>query len=226
MIELSPPSRPAARRPRAAAGATPRAVPAARTTATTTARTIPGSLGRPLLAMFRQPAAREARAARLRRLARGAALAATLAGATLAARAQGAPQSIDWEVRVVHAGQTVDTFHQTTTVGQSRTDSHTYVVRLPAGCPASVEASAVAAMKPERTRSVTVAPLYVDGSTVTLALDVQETVDDGDGCSLSPRQISASHPGLAVRADGWTDWAPADKTARLVYQVRAHVVAN
>lgn len=207
MIELSPPSRPAARRPRAAAGATPRAVPAARTTATTTARTIPGSLGRPLLA-------------------RGAALAATLAGATLAARAQGAPQSIDWEVRVVHAGQTVDTFHQTTTVGQSRTDSHTYVVRLPAGCPASVEASAVAAMKPERTRSVTVAPLYVDGSTVTLALDVQETVDDGDGCSLSPRQISASHPGLAVRADGWTDWAPADKTARLVYQVRAHVVAN
>lgn len=209
MIELSPPSRPAARRPRAAAGATPRAVPAARTTATTTARTIPGSLGRPLLAMFR-----------------GAALAATLAGATLAARAQGAPQSIDWEVRVVHAGQTVDTFHQTTTVGQSRTDSHTYVVRLPAGCPASVEASAVAAMKPERTRSVTVAPLYVDGSTVTLALDVQETVDDGDGCSLSPRQISASHPGLAVRADGWTDWAPADKTARLVYQVRAHVVAN
>lgn len=210
MIELSPPSRPAARRPRAAAGATPRAVPAARTTATTTARTIPGSLGRPLLAMFRQPAA----------------LAATLAGATLAARAQGAPQSIDWEVRVVHAGQTVDTFHQTTTVGQSRTDSHTYVVRLPAGCPASVEASAVAAMKPERTRSVTVAPLYVDGSTVTLALDVQETVDDGDGCSLSPRQISASHPGLAVRADGWTDWAPADKTARLVYQVRAHVVAN
>jgi hypothetical protein len=176
--------------------------------------------------MFHQPAAREARAARLPRLARGAALAATLAGVTFAARAQDAPQSIDWEVRVVHAGQTVDTFHHTTTVGQSRTDSHTYAVRLPASCPASVEASAVAAMKPERTRSVTVAPLYVDGATVTLALDVQEIVDDGDGCSLSPRQISASHPGLAVKADGWTDWAPADKAARLVYQVRAHVVAN
>ncbi len=213
MTELSPPSRPA-RRLRAA----PRAASAA--------RTFPGSLVPALLAMFRQPAAHKARAARLRRLARGAALAAALTGATLATRAQDAPQSIDWEVRVVHAGQTVDTFHHTTTVGQSRTDSHTYPVRLPAGCPASVEASAVAAVKPERTRSVTVAPLYVDGNTVTLALDVQEIVDDGDGCSLSPRQISASHPGLAVHGDSWTDWAPADKAARLVYQVRAHVVAN
>ncbi|MEX3527307.1 MAG: hypothetical protein VB143_08660 [Burkholderia sp.] len=134
------------------------------------------------------------------------------------------PQSIDWEIRVLHDGQTVDTFHQTPTVGQSRTDTHSYPVTLGAACTGK-EASIVAAVKPQRSRTVTVAPLYVEGDTVTLQLDAQETLDDSDdGCSLAPRQISASHPGLAVHAQSWTDWAPADKNARLLYQVRAHVV--
>ncbi len=165
----------------------------------------------------------------LRAALRGALLAACLASALapLAARAQAstpaAPQSIDWEIRVLHDGQTVDTFHQTTTVGQSRTDTHDYPVTLGAAC-AGKEASIVAAVKPQRSRTVTVAPLYVEGDTVTLQIDAQETLDDGDGCSLAPRQISASHPGLAVHAESWTDWAPADKKARLLYQVRAHVV--
>ncbi|MEX3629621.1 MAG: hypothetical protein VB138_09215 [Burkholderia sp.] len=161
---------------------------------------------------------------------RGALLAACLAPGLmpLAARAQAstpaAPQSIDWEIRVLHDSQTVDTFHQTTTVGQSRTDTHSYPVTLGAACTGK-EASIVAAVKPQRSRTVTVAPLYIEGDTVTLQLDAQETLDDSDdGCSLAPRQISASHPGLAVHVQSWTDWAPADKNARLLYQVRAHVV--
>ncbi|KAF1050452.1 MAG: hypothetical protein GAK41_01596 [Burkholderia gladioli] len=141
----------------------------------------------------------------------------------LTAPVAGAPPSIAWEIRVQHDGQTVDTFQRTTTVGQSRTDTHTYPVTLPANCTGK-DASIVAKVRPERTRTVTVAPLYVDGDTVTLQLDAQETLDDGDGCTLAPRQISASHPGLAVHAGTWTDWAPADKNARLLYQLRAHVV--
>ncbi|MBN3727059.1 hypothetical protein [Burkholderia sp. Ac-20379] len=161
-----------------------------------------------------------------------AAVAGLFAAAPLAAQAQaapgspaatGAPPSIAWEIRVQHDGQTVDTFQRTTTVGQSRTDTHTYPVTLPANCTGK-DASIVAKVHPERTRTVTVAPLYVDGGAVTLQLDAQETLDDGDGCTLAPRQISANHPGLAVHADTWTDWAPADKNAHLLYQVRAHVV--
>ncbi|WP_459619482.1 hypothetical protein [Burkholderia sp. 3C] len=164
--------------------------------------------------------------------ATAAAVAGLLAAAPLAAQAQAAPgspavssapQSIAWEIRVQHDGQTVDTFQRTTTVGQSRTDTHTYPVTLPANCTGQ-DAAIVAKVRPERTRTVTVAPLYVDGGTVTLQLDAQETLDDGDGCTLAPRQISANHPGLAVHADTWTDWAPADKNAHLLYQVRAHVV--
>ncbi|MEK6425324.1 MAG: hypothetical protein V4801_37585 [Burkholderia gladioli] len=172
----------------------------------------------------------------LTRAAASAAVAGLFAAAPLTVQAQGqaapgspaatgAPPSIAWEIRVQHDGQTVDTFQRTTTVGQSRTDTHTYPVTLPANCTGK-DASIVAKVHPERTRTVTVAPLYVDGGTVTLQLDAQETLDDGDGCTLAPRQISANHPGLAVHADSWTDWAPADKNAHLLYQVRAHVVQD
>ncbi len=171
-------------------------------------------------------------------VARRAVIALAFAAAPLAAHAQAsapttaaapaapaAPQPVDWEIRVLHDGRTVDTFHHTTTVGQSRTDTHDYALTLPANCTGK-DAEIVAKVKPQRSRSVTVAPLYADGGTVTLQLDAQETLDDGDGCTLAPRQISASHPGLAVHGDGWTDWAPADKNAHLLYQVRAHVVAK
>lgn len=218
MTELSPLTAPVAGRTRTARGVKPNAA----RRAGSTLGSLVGSMSSPL----RFSAAAVARAAAL------AAVAGLFAAAPLAAQAQaaqgspaatGAPPSIAWEIRVQHDGQTVDTFQRTTTVGQSRTDTHTYPVTLPANCTGK-DASIVAKVRPERTRTVTVAPLYVDGGTVTLQLDAQETLDDGDGCTLAPRQISANHPGLAVHADTWTDWAPADKNAHLLYQVRAHVV--
>ncbi|KAF1024641.1 MAG: hypothetical protein GAK40_01515 [Burkholderia plantarii] len=159
-----------------------------------------------------------------RRLARLAG-AALLGCAALAAHAQGAPQSVAWEIRVMRDGQSVDTFHQTTAVGQSRTDTHTYPVTVPADCTGEI-ASAVAATHPQRTRTVTVAPLDVQAGTISLAIDVQDTFDDAGHCTLSPRQVSASHPGLGVHADTWTDWTLVDSSPHLVYQVRAHVSGN
>ncbi|MDP0995330.1 hypothetical protein, partial [Klebsiella pneumoniae] len=89
-------------------------------------------------------------------------------------------------------GQTIDTFQQRTTVGQTRTDTHRYPSAVPVGC-----GNAARVVPTERSRSVTVAPLTVDtgANTVSLALDVQETIDDegakpADPCvPVSPRQI-------------------------------------
>ncbi len=154
-------------------------------------------------------------------------LAVLLASAALAARAEStAPPAIAWEIQVVRDGQTIDTFQQTTTVGQARTDTHHYPSAQPVGCG---EAARVVAT--ERTRSVTVAPLAADASAVSLALDVQETMDDPASAGSnpcvpgSPRQIVASHPGLAVGAD-WTDWTLVEQHPRLVYRVRAHIAKD
>ena len=81
---------------------------------------------------------------------------------------------------------------------------------------------------------MTVAPLAVDVSanTVSLGLDVQETLDDenatrSDPCvPASPRQIVANHPGLTVGADAWTDWTLVEQRPHLVYRVRAHVAKD
>ena len=133
-----------------------------------------------------------------------------LASIALAAHAQiPAPASVAWEIQAVRDGQTIDTFQQRTTVGQTRTDTHRYPSAVPVGC-----GNAARVVPTERSRAVTVAPLTVDAgaNTVSLALDVQETIDDegakpADPCvPASPRQIVASHPGLTVGADAWTDW--------------------
>jgi hypothetical protein len=154
-------------------------------------------------------------------------VAGALAAVSLAALAQGgAPPVIDWQIQVVNDGRTVDTFEQRTTVGQTRTDTH----RTPiAGC--GLTGSASAAAQPEPARTVTVAPLYVDGAAITLAIDTQDTLPDSTsrdsgGCVAATRQIVASHPGLSVRADDWTDWVVAERDPRLVYRVRARVAQD
>ncbi|HDR9135419.1 hypothetical protein [Burkholderia vietnamiensis] len=157
-------------------------------------------------------------------------LAVLLASCALAAHAQSpAPAVVAWEIQVVRDGQTIDTFQQRTTVGQTRTDTHRYPSAVPVGC-----GNAARVVPTERSRAVTVAPLSVDDAahTVSLALDVQETLDDddtprGDPCvPASPRQIAASHPGLAVGGEAWTDWTLVDQHPHLVYRVRAHVAKD
>lgn len=157
-------------------------------------------------------------------------LAVLLASVVLAAHAQSpAPAVVAWEIQVVRDGQTIDTFQQNTTVGQSRTDTHRYPSSVPVGC-----GNAARVVPTERSRSVTIAPLAVDANanTVSLGLDVQETLDDenatrSDPCvPASPRQIVASHPGLAVGGDAWTDWTLVEQHPHLVYRVRAHVAKD
>ncbi|RQQ41945.1 hypothetical protein [Burkholderia stagnalis] len=155
-------------------------------------------------------------------------LAVLLAGAALAAHAQSpAPAVVAWEIQVVSDGQTIDTFQQDTTVGQTRTDTHRYPSAVPVGCGDKARVVPV-----ERTRAVTVAPLAADANAISLALDVQETLDDtnakpADPClPTSPRQIVASHPGLSVGADAWTDWTLIEQRPHLMYRVRAHVAKD
>ncbi|KWE58019.1 hypothetical protein WL76_10020 [Burkholderia ubonensis] len=152
-------------------------------------------------------------------------LAVLLASVALAAHAQSpAPAVVAWEIQVVRDGQTIDTFQQKTTVGQTRTDTHRYPSAVPVGC-----GDQARVVPTERSRSVTVAPLAVDANAISLALDVQETLDDPaakprDPClPSSPRQIVASHPGLSVGGDNWTDWTLVDQHPHLVYRLRAHV---
>ncbi|GBH26648.1 hypothetical protein [Burkholderia vietnamiensis] len=157
-------------------------------------------------------------------------LAVLLASCALAAHAQSpAPAVVAWEIQVVRDGQTIDTFQQRTTVGQTRTDTHRYPSAVPVGC-----GNAARVVPTARSRAVTVAPLSVDDAahTVSLALDVQETLDDddtprGDPCvPASPRQIAASHPGLAVGGEAWTDWTLVDQHPHPVYRGRGHVARD
>ncbi|WDD95639.1 hypothetical protein Bsp3421_005815 [Burkholderia sp. FERM BP-3421] len=155
-------------------------------------------------------------------------VAGALAAVSLAVLAQsGAPPVVDWQIQVVRDGQTIDTFEHRTTVGQTRTDTHR---TTPAGCAASAAASAAGA-QPEPSRTVTVAPLYVEGASIALAIDTQDTLadtssHDSGGCVAATRQIVASHPGLNVRADDWTDWVVAERDPRLVYRVRARTAQD
>lgn len=83
-------------------------------------------------------------------------------------------------------------------------------------------------------RTITVAPLYVEDGAVALAIDAQETLADeratppaGAPCTFAlPRRIVASHPGLNARAAQWTDWTLAERNPQLVYRVRARVVED
>ncbi|MBN3791354.1 hypothetical protein [Burkholderia sp. Ac-20353] len=155
-------------------------------------------------------------------------LAVMLAGVMLAAHAQSpAPAVVAWEIQVVRDGQTIDTFQQNTTVGQTRTDTHRYPSDVSVGCGDNARV-----VPTERSRSVSVAPLTVDANAISLALDVQETLDDPNAkpaapCApASPRQIVASHPGLSVGSDAWTDWTLIEQHPHLVYRVRAHVAKD
>ncbi|KVN15826.1 MULTISPECIES: hypothetical protein [unclassified Burkholderia] len=163
-----------------------------------------------------------------------ACVAGALAGAALVAHAQSGPQPvIDWEIQVVRDGQTIDTFEQKTTVGQARSDTHSFPVAPAQGC-AAAAASAADAPGSGLSRTITVAPLYVEDGAVALAIDAQETLADegaapsaGAPCtSAPPRRIVASHPDLNARAAQWTDWTLADRGPQLVYRVRARVVAD
>ncbi|SMG01482.1 FIG00452923: hypothetical protein [Burkholderia singularis] len=103
-----------------------------------------------------------------------------------------------------------------------------------ASAPAATEDTSSARPAAVPSRTITVAPLYVENDAVSLAIDVQETFPDSDAartassapCSASPRRIVASHPGLNARAAQWTDWTLAERDPRLVYRVRARVVEN
>lgn len=155
-------------------------------------------------------------------------LAVVLTSVAPAAHAQStAPAVVAWEIQVVSNGQTVDTFQQKTTVGQTRTDTHRYPSAVPVGC-----GDKARVVPTERSRSVTVAPLYVDDDVVSLAIDAQETLDDSDAAQrdpclpASPRQIIASHPGLSVGSTNWTDWTLIDQQPKLVYRVRARIVKD
>ncbi|KVD74151.1 hypothetical protein WS62_06695 [Burkholderia sp. ABCPW 14] len=179
------------------------------------------------------PASRLARAGKF---VLEAGVAGALVGAALPAHAQSGPQPvIDWEIQVVRDGQMIDTFEQKTTVGQARSDTHSFPVAPAAGCgAAATNASAADAPASELSRTITVAPLYVEGDAVALAIDAQETLADdsavpsgGAPCtSPPPRRIVASHPGLNARAAQWTDWTLAERSPQLVYRVRAHVVED
>ncbi|KVE33322.1 hypothetical protein [Burkholderia sp. TSV86] len=103
-----------------------------------------------------------------------------------------------------------------------------------ASAPAATEDTSSAHPAAAPSRTITVAPLYVEDDAVSLAIDVQETFPDSDTartassapCSASPRRIVASHPGLNARAAQWTDWTLAERDPRLVYRIRARVVEN
>ncbi|WP_342305084.1 hypothetical protein AAFM49_05895 [Burkholderia pseudomallei] len=180
--------------------------------------------------MFASPASRPARAGKF---VLEACFAGALAGA---AHAQGAPQPVvDWEIQVVRDGQTIDAFEQKTTVGQARSDTHSFPVAPAAGCAAtSAAASAADAPGSGLSRTITVAPLYVEDGAVALAIDAQETLADeratppaGAPCTFAlPRRIVASHPGLNARAAQWTNWTLAERNPQLVYRVRARVVED
>ncbi|AOK48456.1 hypothetical protein WT60_17510 [Burkholderia sp. MSMB617WGS] len=183
----------------------------------------------------KMPACPASRLARAGKFVLGAGVAGALGTAAFGAHAQSGPQPvIDWEIQVVRDGQTIDTFEQKTTVGQARSDTHGIPV-APAGCGAApAAASAAGAPASGLSRTITVAPLYVEGNAVALAIDAQETLaDDGAAPSTGapctrppPRRIVASHPALDARAAQWTDWTLAERNPQLVYRVRARVVGD
>jgi hypothetical protein len=133
------------------------------------------------------------------------------------------PQPVNWELQVIRDGQQVDSFSATTNVGQAKTDTHHHVVQNRAGC-ADQPAGSI-----DLQRTLTVSPTHASADDVTLAIDAQETLEDdasrtsASGCKIppTPRQVSASHPGLVLKPGDWTQWQIVDSNPSLAYRVRA-----
>ncbi|MDR5763569.1 MULTISPECIES: hypothetical protein [unclassified Caballeronia] len=153
--------------------------------------------------------------------------AALMTGAGLAAlnaQAQTAPsQPVIWELQVVRDGQQIDSFSGTTNVGQARTDTHHNKVQNRVGC-ADQPAGDI-----DLQRTITISPTRANADDITLAIDAQETLQDDSsraspsGCKLPPvpRQVSGSHPGLALKPGEWAQWQLIDSNPSLAYRVRA-----
>jgi hypothetical protein len=139
-----------------------------------------------------------------------------------------AQQSVQWQLQVVSDGQQIDAFDGTTTVGQARTDTHHRMVTHNVGCKDAPGGSI------DLSRTVTVSPLQVSATEVTLAIEAQETIEDpaarqtDTGCKLppQPRQVAASHPGLAVPDGQWVTWTIVDRNPTLVYRIKASLAKN
>jgi hypothetical protein len=154
-------------------------------------------------------------------------LAAGLLAGSLAVRAQDSAQpAVKWELQVMQDGTQVDSFSNTTTVGQSYSSTHRRSITHDVGCQNQPAAHI------ELSRTITVSPSHLDHGSITLALDAQETLEENgtprtvEGCKLppQPRQINASHPGLSVPDGQWASWQILDKNPALSYRVRASVV--
>ncbi|KMY86155.1 hypothetical protein BUMB_05374 [Candidatus Paraburkholderia calva] len=138
--------------------------------------------------------------------------------------AQGtAPQPVNWELQVIRDGQQIDSFSATTNVGQAKTDRHHHVVQNQVGC-ADKPAADI-----DLQRTLTISPTHASANDITLAIDAQEMLQDdasrtsASGCKipLTPRQVSASHPGLVLKPGEWSQWQIVDSNPSLAYKVRA-----
>ncbi|WP_321798853.1 hypothetical protein [Caballeronia sp. J97] len=134
-----------------------------------------------------------------------------------------ASQPVNWELQVVRDGQQIDSFSGTTNVGQARTDTHHNKVQNRVGC------ADQAAGDIDLQRTITISPTHASADDITLAIDAQETLQDDStrvspsGCKLPPvpRQVSGSHPGLALKPGEWGQWQIVDSNPSLAYRVRA-----
>ncbi|WP_322061315.1 hypothetical protein [Paraburkholderia sp. J63] len=132
-------------------------------------------------------------------------------------------RAVNWTLQVIRNGQLIDSFDGTTTVGQAHTDTHHKVVSHDVGCKDQPAGSI------DLQRTITVSPLRANPTESILAIDAQETLEDGaapttaEGCKLppQPRQVHASHPGLVVPAGQWVSWPIINKDPALAYRVRA-----
>jgi hypothetical protein len=133
------------------------------------------------------------------------------------------PQPVKWELQVIRDGQQIDSFSATTNVGQAKTDTHHDVVKNRVGC-ADQPAGDI-----DLSRTLTVSPTHANADDITLAIDAQETLQDDatrtlpSGCKVppTPRQVSASHPGLVLKPGEWSQWQIVDSNPSLAYKVRA-----
>ncbi|MGN6231412.1 MAG: hypothetical protein ACTHNZ_09630 [Trinickia sp.] len=138
------------------------------------------------------------------------------------------PPAVTWQLDVLRNGQTIDTFHATTTVGQAFSATHHHPITHRVGCKDNPAGGI------DLARTISVSPVAADVGGVTLAIDADETIEDDsapttpEGCALppQPRRVNASHPGLVVPIGGSADWTLIDKNPTLVYRVRASVASH
>ncbi len=151
-------------------------------------------------------------------------LACALFAASHGAFAQGtASQPVNWELQVIRDGQQIDSFSATTNVGQAKTDTHHQVVQNRVGC-ADQSAGNI-----DLQRTISVSLIHASADDITLAIDAQETLQDDatrtlpSGCEVppTPRQVSASHPGLVLKPGEWAQWQIVDSNPSLAYRVHA-----